>query len=397
MLNEFLNDGPVTLIEAKKSYQEIVSRMPNKQQAKYRKRPAPLGGLVDAINNGYYAPGPLSSASIPKPDGTTREILIPSVFDRISGNVALGRLARCACVFPAATAGFLPRRGVQQTLTEAAVALRNNPDACVYKCDIQNFFPSCDHEVALQILRQFTRDEYALYILRCQYDRWGAVHGGLPQGCPASPFLSNFILLEADMLLQEVPDIFCRRYADDIILISNDEASIHHALEILGNQLQRHRLSMHPKKSGMVTGEYVDFLGMRLHRDGRMEIPEEAKEHYRTFTTKNQRLGWKAHYCIAWRWNRFLSSTETETKLLNRLHAGRQQDGSVVVSVEGAQATAGPNPTGVTSVTDQVLDLVVDPLSATRSCLMLEEEGIGETRVSAQINSQTGDGDDLRM
>jgi Reverse transcriptase (RNA-dependent DNA polymerase) len=296
----------VTDQEIHRAYAHVRGNMTRRARARTTKRPIPLGGLRDALNSERYVPGALKSGRIPKDDGTMRDLLIPSVYDRIVGCIALKRLAPIFDTFPTSIVGFMPEIGVQVAVLETAAHLRNNPGSYIFKFDVKDFFPSCDHRLALEELARLDPDPVAFDILTRQYARWGAEHGGVPQGCPASPVLSNIILKIMDEELAAIPCLFYRRYADDGIIITEDESTLMKAVGILHECLLARGLQLHSRKSHVVRDRSFKFLGISIRRDGQLAIPPEAWKRLETMKTREQRRGWHAHYCFVPRWKRFL-------------------------------------------------------------------------------------------
>jgi hypothetical protein len=82
--------------------------------------------------------------------------------------------------------------------------------------DIQNFFPSTPLRTVVQALREIGYPEHGAEIIAklCCYD------GGLAQGSPASPVLSNLVFRDVDAELVAVAkahELRFTRYADDVV------------------------------------------------------------------------------------------------------------------------------------------------------------------------------------
>ena len=206
-------------------------------------------------------------------------------------------------------------RGIQQALIGTAAHLHNNPHSIIFKFDVKEFFPSVDYEEALAILQSLAPDPIALDILTRQYTRWGAVHGGVPQGCPASPFLSNLVLRDLDEELWDL-DIFYIRYADDGLIITEDEDALYEAIQILRDGLTARGLELHDRKSKLIEDNWFEFLGILISRGGKFRIPPKAWLRKEQLETDAQIRGWYAHYCFSWRWNGFLRGARDRTEIV---------------------------------------------------------------------------------
>lgn len=97
------------------------------------------------------------------------------------------------------------------------------------KLDLQDFFPSCTPELIYNQLKQL----YPFYYVDGTVSHWlrqiievCCLNGGLPQGTPMSPLLTNLIMVPYDYIIEGIlkrglGDHFVyTRYADDIIISS---------------------------------------------------------------------------------------------------------------------------------------------------------------------------------
>ena len=330
---------PITIADCQRAY----AKMDVRQLARHLKHPLPLGGLCDSLNNGTYAPGVLREATILKDDGTERQLRIPSVFDRIAGRIALKRLKPIIASLPSSAVGFRPGCGIQVALIKTAAHLINNPDSIIYKFDIKDFFPSVDYRAALSILEDQEPDPIAFDILSRQYARWGAEYGGVPRGCPGSPFLSNLVLRELDEEL-EGTNTFYIRYADDGLIVSQDEQQLHDAIQILDDGLRARGLELHQRKSQIVTGNWFEFLGVSVSRRGKLRIPPEAWQRKEEMETAKQIQGWNAHYCFTWRWNQFLRGTRDKMDIVKSLAVERGDEVITYTTEKAKRALSGVHP-----------------------------------------------------
>jgi retron-type reverse transcriptase len=86
----------------------------------------------------------------------------------------------------------------------------------VYSVDIENFFPSTPHKKIIHALQEIGYPAHGAEIIAklCCYN------GGLAQGSPASPVLSNLVFHNIDVELDVVAkshELCFTRYADDIV------------------------------------------------------------------------------------------------------------------------------------------------------------------------------------
>lgn len=161
--------------------------------------------------------------SIPKRSGGRRELDIPSVelkyiqrwiLDNILYRI---KTSRCAV-------GFCPEKSI---IDNAKMHLHQH---CLVNMDIEDFFPSISFERVFRLFSYYGYTREVSFILSklCTYK------GKLPQGSPASPYLSNIICLKLDARLNGLAKKYgavYTRYADDLSFSgANDISSIIHVV-----------------------------------------------------------------------------------------------------------------------------------------------------------------------
>ena len=111
--------------------------------------------LWNRMASGSYMPKGVKRVDIPKPDGRTRPLGIPSVSDRIAQTVVKRRLEpELERVFSDSSYGFRPRRSAKQAVKKA----RENcwKKAWVVDIDIQSFFDEIDHDLLIKAVGYHT-------------------------------------------------------------------------------------------------------------------------------------------------------------------------------------------------------------------------------------------------
>ncbi len=143
------------------------------------------------------------------------------------------------------------------------------------KCDIKKYFPSIDHQVLLNLLKnvEFSLDEMWLIkkLVKEQPDNASA---GLPLGNQSSQLFALFYLNKVDRLIKEKLRIKGYiRYMDDMILIHRDKNYLNYCLnkidELCNNELN---LELNFKTQIGMVKNGIDFLGYRhiLNSNGRI-------------------------------------------------------------------------------------------------------------------------------
>jgi len=179
------------------------------------------GRLETDIRQGTYLPQAILGVEIPKSNGKTRLLGIPTVTDRLLQQAAGQVLAaRFELEFEDQSFGFRPNRNAQQAVLKAQKYI-NGGFQYIIDIDLKNFFDEVDHCILLQLLYRKVKCPLTMRLIR----KWlrapirinGKLHKrrkGVPQGSPLSPLLSNIMLHELDKELKRQNLRFVR-YADD--------------------------------------------------------------------------------------------------------------------------------------------------------------------------------------
>src|SRR5215510_11890092 len=168
-----------------------------------------IGRIIDAMRHERYRFRPVRRVLIPKKNGKTRPLGMPTWSDKLVGGVV--RLLLEACYEPAfsdRSHGFRKSRGCHTALREIGNTWTGT--TWFVEGDISDCFGSLDHDILLGIMAEKIHDNRFLrlvrHMLKAGYLEEWEYHdtlSGVPQGGTVSPILSNIYLDKLDKFVEQ--------------------------------------------------------------------------------------------------------------------------------------------------------------------------------------------------
>jgi RNA-directed DNA polymerase len=217
--------------------------------------------LWNRLSSGSYFPPPVRAVEIPKRDGSSRTLGVPTVADRIAQTVVAGYLEPAVePSFHPDSYGYRPKRSAQDAV--AVCRERCWRKDWVLDLDLKSFFDSVPWDRILKAVAHHTDQRWViLYVERwlkapLQREDGGLVERdrGTPQGSAISPLLANVFLHYAfdAWMAREFPTIHFERYCDDIVVHAVSERQARFLWAAIARRLAQCGVALNERKTRIV-------------------------------------------------------------------------------------------------------------------------------------------------
>lgn len=254
--------------------------------------------IWNRMSSGTYFPKPVKAVAIPKKNGGTRILGIPTVEDRVAQMVAkIYFEPNVEEIFHEDSYGYRPNKSAIQAV--GVLRERCWRKDWVVDFDIKGLFDNIRHDYLIEMVKRHTKEQWIiLYIERWLKTPFKMQDGtivertaGTPQGGVISPVLANLFMhyVFDDFMSKEFPNIPWVRYADDGALNCVSIKQSKYIIKVLDKRFKLFGLELNLEKTKIVyckdddrKGDYenisFDFLGYTFK-------PRHAKNKYGKYFT----------------------------------------------------------------------------------------------------------------
>ena len=214
--------------------------------------------IIEDIKQGNYQIQPILGIKIPKGDGKTRLLGIPTTTERVLQQAVSQSIAiYFEPEFSSQSYGFRPNKNARQAVGQALEYIHQGLNYIV-DTDLKSFFDEVNHCLLMNLVYQKIQCKTTLKLIRNWLKAPIKINGklqkrtkGVPQGSPLSPLLSNILLHQLDKEMTRRGHKFVR-YADDFSIYCKSENQAKATRVVIDKFLKNKlKLTINEEKSGI--------------------------------------------------------------------------------------------------------------------------------------------------
>ena len=230
--------------------------------------------IKSKIQERKYYPLPVRRVQIPKPNGSKRNLGIPTVMDRVIQQAMVQVLSPiCEEYFSNYSYGFRPNRSCEMAITKV-LEYMNDGYTYIVDIDLEKFFDNVPHDKLMSYVHEIIKDGDVESLIFKYLKAGVMVNGryeksnlGTPQGGNLSPLLSNIYLNILDREL-EARNLHFTRYADDCLIMVKSEASAKRVMGSITIWIEKKLgLKVNATKTKIVRPNNLKYLGFGFFQD----------------------------------------------------------------------------------------------------------------------------------
>jgi hypothetical protein len=239
---------------------------------------AVLRAVCQLIRRGDYLPSPSLVFPIAKDDGSTRELRLRTIIDRIISTAvnriimqAAERILRPCCF------AYRPGLGTWDMLAAIEIAVLHRQCHFFEQDDVRRAFDNVPIALAVCVCQALTPDARLRQLIETilrGHDTSRTI--GIEQGDPLSPVVLNLVMHSVlDLLLttavQDGSPLYLR-YADNLVVLGRSALDVTQSLDLARQRLGQHGMLLKGEDEGLTylrrPGAQVTLLGTKLSLEG---------------------------------------------------------------------------------------------------------------------------------
>ena len=237
---------------------------------------------MKSLNINLHKPKPANRIYIPKKNGKTRSLGIPTIIDRIYQELLRMVLEpQWECRFEPTSYGFRPGRRPHDAIERIFLNINKGNWCWVFEGDFKSCFDTLNHEFILKQINGFPYVNVVGKFLKAGYvddDVFYQPKKGTPQGGLLSPLLANialhglekelgiryskYVLKNGYVMYNSVGNYRMVRYADDFLIFAKTKDEIDEIPNIINRYLEDRGLILSEEKTSIThVSNGFNFLG----------------------------------------------------------------------------------------------------------------------------------------